>query len=248
MTSLQFVRGVLAIGMLAAPGAAGAASHRTECADCMVNFRVEATPTGPRVTAAGARGVVLDKRVGREGLTITISAMGDTLQLLAAADGTITVTRPGRVVTVRPTSVLADYQAQVRDLLAGSAAVDGLERMVHAVRDSSRAQASSVLASFALLRALQGDNSGNTLLAQVLPQRRQPAIVRVAAQTREGSTVNDCWDEYERTLERNSTRYRQCLVDYWWAQPVQYACGLEFAMVAELALFRLISCSGGFPI
>jgi hypothetical protein len=249
MTSLQFVSGVMTIGMLAAPGAAGATSQRAEeCADCAVTFSVDVTPTVARVTASGARGVVLDKRMDREGLAITISAMGDRLQLLATADGTVTMTRLGRVVTVRPGSGLADYQIQVRDLIAGSAAVDGIERMVHAVRNSGRAQASSVLASFALLRALQGDDSANTLLVERLPKRRHDGIVHVAAQTRSGSTVNDCWDEYERTLERNSQRYRACLVDYWWAQPVQYACGLEFTMVAELALFRLISCSGGFPI
>lgn len=249
MTRRQFVSGVLIFGMLAAPGAAGASPRRAEeCADCAVTFSVDVTPAAARVTASGARGVVLDKRMDREGLAITISAIGDTLHILAAVDGTVTITRLGRVVKVRPGSVLADYQTRVRDLIAGSAAVDGIERMVHAVRNSGRAQASSVFASFALLRALQGDDTGNTLLAERLPQPRHNRIVRVAAQTRAGSTVNDCWDEYERTLERNSSRYRQCLVDYWWAQPVQYACGLEFAMVAELALFRLISCSGGFPI
>ena len=97
---------------------------------------------------------MLDKRMDRQGLTITISAIGDALQILAALDGTATITT-GRVVKVRP-GVLADYQTQVRDLIAGSAAVDGIERMVHAVRNSGRAQASSVLASFALLRALRG--------------------------------------------------------------------------------------------
>lgn len=249
MTSLQFVSGVLIIGMLATPAVAGASPQVAEkCADCGVTFSVDVTPSAARVTASGARGVVLDKRVDRAGLAITISAMGDTLQLLAAIDGTVTMTRLGRAVKVRPGSVLADYQAQVRDLIAGSDAVAGIERMVHAVRNSGRAQASSVFASFALLRALQGDDTGNTLLAQRLPRRHDGIVRRIAAQTRSGSTVNDCWDEYERTLERNSSRYRQCLVDYWWAQPVQYACGLEFAMVAELALFRLISCSGGFPI
>jgi hypothetical protein len=249
MTSPQFVRRVLVIAMLGASGTASAApNHAKECADCAVTFSVDVTPTAAHVTASGAHGVVLDKRMDRDGLAITISAMGDTLQLLAAVDGAVTLTRLGRVVKVRPGSVLADYQAQVRDLIAGSAAVDGIERMVHAVRNSGWAQASSVFASFALLRALQGDDTGNTLLAQRLPQRRHHGIIRVAKQTRSGSTVNDCWDEYERTLERNSLRYTQCLRDYWWAQPVQYACGLEFSMVAELALFRLISCSGGFPI
>ena len=195
----------------------------------------------------GGSGVVLDKWMGREGLTITISALGDNLRIVASRDGVVTMTRRGSVVKVHPDSALAGYQAQVRELIAGSAAVEGLERMVVAVRNSGRAQALSVVASFALLRALQGDDTGKSLLAQYNTRPRR-GIVPVAAQTREGSTVNDCWDEYERTLARNSQRYTRCLLDYWWAQPVQYACGLEFAMVAELALFSLISCSGGFPI
>ena len=51
----------------------------------------------------------------------------------------------------------------------------------------------------------------------------------------------------ERTLDRNYDRYSRCLRDYWWNQPVQYACGLEFAMVAELALFRRDLLLGRFP-
>lgn len=249
MTSLRVVCGVLLIGMVA-PKAVNAAPQRATdtCVGCDVRFSAEVTPSASRVTASGAGGVVLDKRVDGDGLAVTISAAGDTLRIVTGVDGTVTATRLGKVVTVRPETAVADYQGEMRELLAGSAALDGIERMVHAVREKNRAQALSVLATFALLRALQGDDTGNALLAQHMPQRRGYGIVRIGGQTREGSTVIDCWVEYERALDRNSRRYEQCLRDYWWAQPVQYACGLEFAMVAELALFSLISCSGGFPI
>jgi hypothetical protein len=136
----------------------------------------------------------------------------------------------------------------VSRLLGESAAIEGLERMVQAVRTSKRPEAMSVLATFALLRSLQGDTMGNTLLAQATEQRRVVSLVPVAQPSRSGNSVDDCWAEYERTLDRNYDRYSRCLRDYWWNQPVQYACGLEFAMVAELALFHVIACSGGFPV
>ena len=248
MTSVRFGCGVMLMTMIAAPSPLGAASPPAAggCTDCAVRFHAEVTPTAGRIVASGAGGVVLDKRMDSKGLAITISAAGDTLRIVAASNGVVTLTRRDQVVTVRPESTTADYQSQVRELIAGSAAVEGLDRMVLAVRNARRPQAASVMATFALLRSLQGDQTGNTLLAQSTTRDRY-GIVRIG-QTRAGSTVNDCWDEYERTLSRNSDRYSRCLRDYWWAQPVQYACGLEFAMVAELALFSLISCSGGFPI
>ena len=248
MTSVRFGCGVMLMAMIAAPSPLGAASPpaASDCTDCAVRFHAEVTLTAGRIVASGAGGVVLDKRMDREGLAITISAAGDTLRIVAASNGVVTLTRRDQVVTVRPESTTADYQTQVRELIADSAAVEGLDRMVLAVRNARQPQAASVMATFALLRSLLGDQTGNTLLAQST-RRDRYGVFRIG-QTREGSTVNDCWDEYERTLTRNSDRYSRCLRDYWWAQPVQYACGLEFAMVAELALFSLISCSGGFPI
>jgi hypothetical protein len=182
------------------------------------------------------------------GLFISISAPGDQIDLVAETTGRVTIRRRGNVVAVNPADVLADYQSKVTALTMDSAAVQGLERMVVALRHSARPEALSVLASFALLRSLHGDDTGNALLAQ--QGRNAGARIRpvAAQQTRAGDVVTDCWAEYERTLSRNFDRYSTCLREYWWNQPVQYACGLEFAMVGELALFRVISCSGGFPL
>jgi hypothetical protein len=190
----------------------------------------------------------MDKRADRGGLRISVSVPGDAVEIVGALDGTVTLGRRGKTIIVRPENVLSDYQTSVKALTADSAAVEGLQRMVLALRHSLRPEATSVLASFALLRALHGDDTGNTLLAQRSLKRPGAAVLPIAAQTRAGDTVSDCWDEYERALSRNHDRYNTCLRDYWWNQPVQYACGLEFAMLAELALFRLISCAGGFPL
>ena len=176
-----------------------------------------------------------------------MSAAADAVEIVASLDGTVTIGRRGNTIVVKPESVLSDYETSVKALTANSAAVDGLQRMVLALRHSDRPESTSILASFALLRALHGDDTGNALLAQRSLKRPGPGMLPIAAQTRAGDTVSDCWDEYQRALSRNHDRYNRCLSDYWWNQPVQYACGLEFAMVAELALFRLISCSGGFP-
>lgn len=251
MTRVKCVMGIVVAGtIVASEGLAVAQQPRNDaCGGCDVTFSVAITPEGSRLTAVGGDGVIVDKRMDRQGLSISVSSSTDVIEIAAATNGTVTVARKGKVVTVEPGSVLRDYEAAVRELTADSAAVNGLERMVMALRHSERPEALSVLASFALIRALHGDDTGNTLLAQRTPKRRHSRLLQIAQHQRgDETTVGDCWAEYERTLDRNYARYSQCLRDFWWNQPVQYACGLEFAMVAELALFRVIACAGGFPI
>lgn len=231
------------VGSMALAGAAAAQP---------VSFSVDVTPEGARLRARGAAGVAVDKHVSPQGLRIAVSVPGDAVTVVAAPDGSVTVQRGGRAITVQADSVLADHRERVHALTEGSAALAALDDLVVALRHDTRPEATSLLATFALVRALHGDETGNALLAQHQQRRprRDPSVgIRpAAAQTRLGDTVSDCWDEYERALSRNHDRYNRCLSDYWWNQPVQYACGLEFAMVAELALFRLISCAGGFPL
>ena|SRR5687767_13674106 len=251
MFTSKLVVGTVLVGtLLASRGWATAQTNAKEhCDGCDVAFSFTTSSDGSQLRATGAGGVVVQKRLNREGLRIDISTSGDAVEIIARVDGTISMSRGEQSVVVRPESVLAEYDAKVQQLVAGSAAVDGLERMVLALRNNNKPEAMSVMASFALLRSLQGDETGNALLATRSAQRRNQGGLRLAQHQRgDDTTVNDCWDEYERTVDRNYQRYSQCLRDYWWAQPVQYACGLEWAMVAELALFRLISCSGGFPI
>ena len=200
------------------------------------------------VIATSGDGTRLEKRVGPSGLSIALAAADDVVRVAGTSSGMVTVERGGSAVTVRPDHALSDYAENVAKLLRQSAALEGLERMVQALRQSNRPEAMSVLATFALLRSLHGDDTGNTLLSQRIEGRRTVSVATVAQLARDGTTVGDCWYEYERTLQRNFDRYSTCLRDYWWNQPVQYACGLEFAMVAELALFNVIACSGGFPV
>ena len=234
---------MLVAGSMALAGAAAAQP---------VTFSVDVTPDGARLRASGAGGVAVEKQVSSQGLRIAVSIPGDTVEVAATPDGSVTLQRGGRAITVQADSVLSDHQSRVRVLTEGSAALAALDDLVVALRDDTSPQATSVLATFALVRALHGDETGNALLAQHHQRRPRrdasPALRPAAAQTRLGDTVSDCWDEYERALSRNHDRYNRCLSDYWWNQPVQYACGLEFAMVAELSLFRLISCAGGFPL
>jgi len=248
MTRAKASVGMVVVGVLLAIGAPTAQEvGREECATCKVTFQFGSGPEGSWLTAAIADGTTLTKRINKSGLSVKLSAIDDGVDLTANSAGAVTVRRRGVVITVRPDDVLADYASGVSELLEESAAMQGLERMVQAVRFSKRPEAISVLATFALLRSLQGDSTGNALLAQGTQQLRAASLLRVA-QTRDGTTVENCWAEYERTLNRNYDRYSRCLRDYWWAQPIQYACGLEFAMVAELALFNVIACAGGFPV
>ena len=248
MTRGKFTAGMVVVGVVLAMGAPAAQEvAREECATCNVNFQFGSGPEGTWFTASSADGTSLTKRVGKFGLSVTLTANADTVHLTANSFGTVTVARRGVVIAVEPEDVLSDYASKVSQLLEQSAAILGLERMVQAMRFSKRPEAVSVLATFAMLRSLQGDTTGNALLAERTQQLRRPSVVPVA-QTRDGTTVENCWAEYERTLNRNYDRYSRCLRDYWWNQPVQYACGIEFVMVAELALFNVIACSGGFPV
>lgn len=249
MSRVKVRAGMVVMSLFVAMGAPQAQNRASGgCADCNVEFRFGTGPEGSWLTAAGSDGTKLEKRVSRSGLSIALSARGDVVHVTTAGNGTVTVERRGQVVTVEPEDVLADYAEPVSTLLRESAAVEGLDRMVQALRHNNRPEAMSVLATFALLRSLHGDATGNTMLTQRTERRRTFTLATAAQHSRDGTTVGDCWDEYERTLDRNYDRYSRCLRDYWWNQPVQYACGLEFAMVAELALFRVISCSGGLPI
>jgi hypothetical protein len=249
MTRVKLGVGMAAVGLMLGAGAPTAQQlARDQCVNCELTFQFGSGPEGSWLIASSGDGATLSKRVSRSGLSINLSAVGDSVDVTAASTGTVTLARRGVVITVEPDDVLADHAEGVSRLLEESAAIDGLERMVQTVRFSKRPEAMSVLATFALLRSLQGDTTGNTLLAQATEHRRAASLVPAALQTRSGNTVDDCWAEYERTLNRNYDRYSRCLRDYWWNQPVQYACGLEFAMVAELALFHVIACSGGFPV
>ena len=249
MTSVKLGVGMVVVGLMLATAAPTAQQvARDPCVNCQVTFQFGSGPEGSWLIASSGDGATLSKRVSRSGLSINLSAVGDSIDVTAASTGTVTLARKGVVIVVEPDDVLADHAEGVSRLLGESAAIEGLERMVQAVRTSKRPEAVSVLATFALLRSLQGDTTGNTLLARATEHRRAARLVPATLQTRAGDTVEDCWAEYERTLDRNYERYSRCLRDYWWAQPVQYACGLEFAMVAELALFHVIACSGGFPV
>ena len=53
--------------------------------------------------------------------------------------------------------------------------------MVQALRHSNRPEAMSVLATFALLRSLHGDTTGNTLLAQRTEHRRTVSLATAAS-------------------------------------------------------------------
>ena len=249
MSRVKVRAGMVVMGLFVAMGAPQAQNRGSGgCADCNVEFRFGTSPQGSWLIAAGSDGTTLEKRVSRSGLSIALSARGDAVRVTTADNGTVTVERRGQGVTVEPEDVLADYAEPVSTLLRESAAVEGLDRMIQALRHNNRPEAMSVLATFALLRSLHGDATGNTLLSQRAERRRTATLATAAQHSRDGTTVGDCWFEYERTLDRNYDRYSRCLRDYWWNQPVQYACGIEFAMVAELALFRVISCSGGIPI
>jgi hypothetical protein len=249
MTRVKLGAGMAVVCLLVATGATQAQDRvRDGCVDCKIDFRFGTGPEGSWLIATSRDGATLEKRISRSGLSIGLSAAGDALHVTAASNGTVTLDRRGSVVTVEPNDVLSDYAARVSSLLRDSVAVEGLERMVLAVRHDGRPEAMSILATFALLRSLHGDTTGNTLLSHRTDRRRAISFVTAAQPSRDGTTVGDCWDEYERTLDRNFERYSRCLRDYWWNQPVQYACGLEFAMVAELAFFRVIACSGGFPV
>lgn len=248
MTRVQGCVGMVLAGLLLGMGTPEARERGHEsCVECKVEFRFGAGPEGSWLTAT-SNGTTLQKRVGPSGLSIELSAQGDIVRVTAASSGSVTVERDGSLVTVQPDAVLADYAESVSRLLRQSAAVEGLERMVQSLRYSERPEAMSVTATFALLRSLHGDSTGNTLLSQRVERRRRVSLATAAQNSRDGTSVVDCWLEYERSLNWSFERYSRCLRDYWWNQPVQYACGLEFAMVAELALFRVISCSGGFPI
>jgi hypothetical protein len=199
--------------------------------------------------SVSARGVTFEKALGVDVVTVRIAAENDRLELETRASGSITVRRRGVSRTVRVGHATPDAAANIIALLRDSGAARGLGRLVLAVESSNRPEAIAVISSFALLRSLQGDIAGNQLLAERLRQSQSSRPFRPVAQTRAGDTVvEECWIEYERTLTRNLDRYNRCLTDYWWAQPVQYACGIEFAMIAELAVFRLISCTGGLPV
>jgi hypothetical protein len=249
MTRVKLGMGMVVVGLMLATGAPTAQPvARDGCLTCQVSFQLGGDPEGSWLIASSGDGATLSKRVSRSGLSISLSAVGDSVDVTAASTGTVTLARRGVVITVEPNDVLADHAEGVSRLLGESAAIEGLGRMVQAVLTSKRPEAMSVLATFALLRSLQGDTTGNTLLAQATERRRAVSLVPASQPSRSGNTVDDCWAEYERTLDRNYDRYSRCLRDYWWNQPVQYACGLEFAMVAELALFHVIACSGGFPV
>ncbi len=250
MTRVNHVAGIAIAVLIVSSGGVAAAQHATKanCVDCDVTFHASATPDGSQLKAS-IGGIVLRKQLNRQGLRIHIASAEDVVEIAAGLNGTVTIERQGKVVNVRPDSALSDFETSVKALTNGSSALAGLERMALRLQGSRRPEAMSVLASFALVRALHGDPAGNALLAQQTDPRRGGGLLNVKQQTRAGdATVDACWSEYEGTLYRNHERYNRCLRDYWWNQPVQYACGLEFAMVAELALFRVIACSGGFPI
>jgi hypothetical protein len=231
------------VAFVVASGSVTAAATR----DVVFEFKSESSES--RLTARHGSGVTVDKRIDRNGLEIALLSGSDRVYVTAGIDGTILIVRAGQRIVVKRTSMPAEYESRVRGLVRDSAAIAGLERMVAALAGSQRPEALSIVATYALVRSLQGDESGNALLVERSPRRPAAGMMTVAQPTRYyDDTTSNCWREYEITLERNYTRYSQCLRDYWWAQPVQYACALEWAMVAELALFHLISCVGGIPV
>ena len=239
---------VVLFGMASASASAQPHPPGRREAAAKVRFTFSKSPDAATLAAEGL-GARLSKRASRSGVVTTISAEGDQLELTATPDGVVTLKRGARVVIVRADATLADHGPQVRALTEGSAALRSLNLLTRAVMHTQSPHAFSVLATSALVRALHGDDAGNDLLAQKIGDHRAARLRTVAQVRRDGeNTVWGCYEEYERTLDRNLERYNTCLREYWWAQPIQYACGLEFALIAELAIFRLISCTGGFPL
>ena len=241
---------VIAVAMVLASTAAHAQPGTArQFSDGDITYTVTRSAAKVLLRAEG-RGARLEKSASRDGIYVFVGSSTDAFEL-SVSSRAVQVKRGGQEAVVQFDQPHADHSTELQEILRNSDASKALDRLAAAADASARPEAASVLATLALVRALEGDPTGNRLLAEKLRRRQKAVVVRQAAQrTREGegAVVDACWEEYQRVLDRNLVRYDACLRDYWWLQPVQYACGLEFAMVAELAMFRLISCVGGMPV
>jgi hypothetical protein len=133
MTSVKLGVGMVMVGLMLATGAPTAQQvARDPCVNCQVTFQFGSGPEGSWLIASIGDGATLSKRVSRSGLSINLSAVGDSIDVTTASTGTVTLARKGVVIVVEPGDVLADHAEGVSRLLGESAAIEGLERMVQA--------------------------------------------------------------------------------------------------------------------
>jgi hypothetical protein len=110
MTRVKLGVGMVVVGLMLATAAPTAQPvARDGCLKCQVSFQFGGDPEGSWLIASSGDGATLSKRVSRSGLSINLSASGDSVEVTAASTGTVTLARRGVVITVEPNDVLADH-------------------------------------------------------------------------------------------------------------------------------------------
>ena len=205
------------------------------------------TANGESILQAEGKGVIFSKRVGKDRVVMRLEVPRDRIDLEVNMDGTVRLVRNGKVVTAKMKSDTASAVARIQKLTSGSSALAGFEALVAGVANDQRAEAQSLRVSHALLHVVRGNNAPAMAFRTRAASRSDSGVVRaMALGAEEGPSA--CWAEYEVTVDRYNVQFNDCISDYWWIPGWTAACGLQFAVQAELAWFWVISCSGGMPV
>jgi hypothetical protein len=204
------------------------------------------TASGESILRAEGKGVIFSKRVGKDRVVMHLEVPRDRIDLEVNMDGTVRIVRNGKVVAAQMKSDTASAVARIQKLTSGSSALAGFEALVAGVANDQRAEAQSLRVSHALLHVVRGNNAPAMAFRTRGASRSASGVVRAMALVEEGPSA--CWAEYEVTVDRYNVQFNDCISDYWWIPGWNAACGLQFAIQAELAWFWVISCSGGMPV
>jgi hypothetical protein len=191
-------------------------------------------------------GVTLSKRVGREHVSIRVEVKGDVVELQADTAGKVRIGRQGRFLNLQMKDSFEASIGKVQKLMAGSAALDGLEGLVASLAGDDRQEARSVLTSYALLHAVRGSPAPTRSMVNALKPKADGFVARASLVREEVPSA--CWAEYASTVNNYMVEFSSCLDSYWWIPGWTSACAFQFSLQAELAWFWLISCSGGMPV
>lgn len=238
--------GIVLISAIVAPDARlGAAASKPQTARAGLSFASGWVNGEPTLSAEG-RGVKFFKRVGRDRVLIRVEVTGDRIEVIADTKGAVRIDRNGTILSLQMNGQFETAVTKMQQLMARSAALDGLEAVAAALEGQSHQDARSVMTSNALLHALRGSAGPSRHLARAATSSSTSGVVRAMAIREAGPTA--CWAEYETTLNHYLVEFNSCTDSYWWIPGWNAACAFQFSLQGELAFFWLIRCSGGMPV
>jgi hypothetical protein len=192
---------------------------------------------GIQVEGRGGDLVFRKKSMPDGQFVLDLEAPGDRVAI-GLTQHSITVERGTRQISVSLEAGSEQQLADIRTLLADSAAVY-LTRVaaaaVQEAEDDSAASAAMIIGD-ALVGMLTGDPGAPGRAARYLSRHARTAIRRVA--------TTDCYRTWERRVLRASYELESCARSFNVWNPIRNVCVFRWALQVESYWFTFLSCSG----